>query len=117
MLMIDAAKSWQESPTCDHTRRIPCVIMSLRDALEHDAGASCRAIAALHRGPEQAMGMAVGPGLDPGDHGRPCTKAEGTGEGGRTTDNRPSETCGGRAGGLAVAGSRRRSLVTVKYSN
>ena len=56
MGMIDAAR------TCDHTRRIPRLIMSLRDALEHDAGASCRAIAALHRGPVQAMGL-VGQGL------------------------------------------------------
>ena len=56
VVMIDAAR------TCDHTRRIPRLIMSLRDALEHDAGASCRAIAALHRGPVQAMGLVgIGP--------------------------------------------------------
>ena len=30
--------------------------MSLRDALEHDAGASCRAIAGLDRAPVQAKG-------------------------------------------------------------
>ena len=84
MLMIDAARSWQESPTCDHTRRIPCVIMSLRDALEHDAGASCRAIAGLDRAPVQAMVMAgIGPRPERTWHA--LEKAEGMGESGRTT--------------------------------
>ena len=38
---------------------LPTHVDGLRDALEHDAGASCRAIAALNRAPLQAMGTAM----------------------------------------------------------
>ena len=48
--------------SCDHMRRDVRLIMSLRGAHDHDAGASCRAIAGLDRAPVQAMGIVgIGP--------------------------------------------------------
>ena len=75
--------------------------------LAHHAGRSQRFIAG------QCKPWAwLGSGLDRREHGRSWTKAEGTGEGGRTTDN-----CRGRAasGRLAAPKSCSREIQYLIY--